>query len=76
MKTTFVLDDRVVERLKQEAARSNQTMSELVEAALRRWLDDRPAIKNLPKLPLFRSGGYLVDVSDRDALYERMERDA
>ncbi len=76
MKTTLVLADRVVERLKQEAARSNQTMSELVEAALRRWLDDRPAIKNLPKLPVFRGGGYLVDVSDREALYTVMEKDA
>jgi hypothetical protein len=75
MKTTFVLDDRVVERLRREAARSNRTMSELVEAAIRRLLDERPTIKDLPVLPTFRGGGYLVDVSDREALYSTMERD-
>lgn len=75
MKTTFVLDDRVVERLRREAARSNRTMSELVEAAIRRLLDERPTVKDLPELPRFRSGGYLVDISDREALYSTMERD-
>lgn len=75
MKTTFVLDDRVVERLRREAARSNRTMSELVEAAIRRLLDDRPALKDLPELPAFRGGGHLVDISDRDALYSAMERE-
>jgi len=75
LKTTFVLDDRVVHRLRNEAARSGQTMSELVEAAIRRLLDDRPAVKDLPGLPMFRGGGYLVDVSDREALYSTMEQD-
>jgi len=75
MKTTFVLDDRVVDRLRREAVRSGRTMSELVEAAIRRMLDDRAPIKDLPDLPTFRSGGYLVDVSDREALYSTMERE-
>jgi hypothetical protein len=75
MKTTFVLDDRVVERLRSEAARSGRTMSELVEAAIRRLLDERAPVKDLPDLPTFRSGGYLVDVSDREALYSTMERE-
>ncbi|MGH8923366.1 MAG: ribbon-helix-helix protein, CopG family [Acidimicrobiia bacterium] len=75
MKTTFVLDDRVVDRLRHEATRSGRTMSQLVEAAIRRLLDDRPAAKDLPELPTFRSGGYLVDISDREALYSTMERE-
>jgi Arc/MetJ-type ribon-helix-helix transcriptional regulator len=74
-KTTFVLDDWVVDQLRREAARSGRTMSEIVEAAIRRLLDDRTAPKDLPELPTFRSGGYLVDVSDRDALYSTMERE-
>jgi Ribbon-helix-helix protein, copG family len=74
-KTTFVLDDRVVDRLRREAVRSGRTMSEIVEAAIRRLLDDRTPSKDLPDLPTFRSGGYLVDVSDRDALYSTMERE-
>ena len=70
-----MLDDRVVERLRREAARSGRTMSELVEAAIRRMFDDRVPNKDLPELPTFRSGGYLVDVSDREALYSTMERE-
>jgi hypothetical protein len=73
MKTTFVLDDRVVARLRREAARTGRTMSELVEAALRRLLDDRPPGRELPELPTFRGGGLLVDISDRDALAAAME---
>lgn len=76
MKTTFVLDDRVVDRLKREAARSGRTMSEIVEAAIRRLLDERTPSMELPDLPMFRSGGYLVDISDRDALYPTMERES
>jgi len=74
-KTTFVLDERVIDRLRREAARSGRTMSEIVEAAIRRLLDDRTPPKDLPDLPTFRSG-YLVDVSDRDALYTTMERES
>lgn len=73
MKTTFVLDDGVVARLRREAARSGRTMSELVEAAIRRLLDEQPPKGDLPDLPTFRSGGYLVDVSDREALYSTMD---
>ena len=41
MKTTLVIDDQVMRRLKQEAARQKCTMSYLVEAALRLMLDAR-----------------------------------
>lgn len=74
MKTTLSIDDTVMRRLKSEAARRGETMSALVEAALRRLLDeesDPPG--DLKPLPRWSSGGLLVDVSDRDALYEAME---
>lgn len=35
MKTTLNIDDQVMKRLKEEAARRDRTMSELVEAGLR-----------------------------------------
>ena len=38
MKTTLNIDDGVMSRLKQEAARQGKTMSELVEIALRQLL--------------------------------------
>jgi hypothetical protein len=48
-------------------------MSELVESALRQLLQSRPEPVEVPPLPSFDSGGALVDVSDREALYQAME---
>jgi hypothetical protein len=73
MKTTLVIDDGVMARLKREAARSGRTMSELVETALRRFLQSRPEPGGLSPLPSFKSGGALVDIADREALYRAME---
>lgn len=75
MKTTLVIDDTVMQRLREEAARRGVTMSALVEAGLRRVLDERPGRADpLPPLPRWNSGGARVDVADRDALYELLER--
>jgi hypothetical protein len=74
MKTTLVIDDTVLKRLRREAARQGRTISELVEAALRQFLAQRPARRALPDLPTFDSGGAVVDVADREALYQVMDR--
>ena len=73
MKTTLNIDDTVMDRLRRESARSGRTMSELVETALRHLLQRRSAAPDLLPLPHFDSGGALVDVADRDALYRVME---
>jgi Ribbon-helix-helix protein, copG family len=73
MKTTLNLDDSVMARLKQEAARRGCTMSELMESALRRLLTEKGAAAPLPALPSFKTGGALVEIADRDALYQAME---
>ena len=73
MKTTLNIDDTVMAELKREAARQGRTMSEMVETALRLLLRSRPKRGALPDLPIFRSGGELVDIADRDALYQAME---
>jgi hypothetical protein len=73
MKTTLNIDDSVMRRLKQEAARRGCTMSEMVESALRRLLTAKGAPRPLPPLPAFKSGGSLVEIADRNALYEAME---
>jgi hypothetical protein len=73
MKTALTIDDQVMSRLKQEAPKQGRTMSELVEVALRRLVDERPSRKRLPRLPGFDGGGQLVDVADREALYGVME---
>jgi Arc/MetJ family transcription regulator len=73
-KTMLNIDDEVMRALKQEAARQGLTMSELVETALRRLLRPKRHEQNkLPPIPTFRGGEYLVDIADRDALYEAME---
>jgi hypothetical protein len=74
MKTTLNAADTVMASLRCEAARTGRTMSELVETALRQLLRRAPAAAELPPLPSFHSGGALVDVSDREALYRQMER--
>jgi hypothetical protein len=73
MKTTLNIDDTVMARLRRESARTGRTMSELVETALRRLFQSRPEAPELPRLPSFDSGGALVDIADRDALYRAME---
>lgn len=73
MKTTLNIDDTVMARLKREAVRTGRTMSELVETALRRLLDTREGQTPLAPLPVLRGGQALVDIADRDALYQAME---
>lgn len=77
MKTTLKIDDTVMQRLREEAARRGTTMSALVEAGLRRILYDSlptgSAADSLPPLPTWHGGEMLVDVSKRDELYRAME---
>ncbi|MBM4182943.1 MAG: ribbon-helix-helix protein, CopG family [Gemmatimonadetes bacterium] len=73
MKTTLVIEDSVMLRLKEESARTGKTMSELVEVALRRLLQEPGTAPPPAPLPSFDSGGALVDVADREALYGAME---
>lgn len=77
MKTTLNIDDTVMQRLREEAARRGTTMSELVEAGLRRVLGDEAVPgsprRSLAPLPRWRSGGARVDLADRDALYALMD---
>lgn len=73
VKTTLKIDDSVMARLKEEAARRGCTMSELVESSLRLLFQAEKTTTKLPQLPKFKSGGPLVDIADRDALYQAME---
>jgi hypothetical protein len=72
MKTTLNIDDTVMAELKREAVRQGRTMSELVETALRLSFQPSKNREDFAPLPMFRSGGTLVDVADRDALYQAM----
>ena len=71
MKTTLNIDDSVMQRLREESARRGTTMSALVEAALRRILDEKPGKpSDLPPLPRWHMGKPLVDISNREDLYQ------
>jgi hypothetical protein len=73
MKTTLNIDATVMAQLKREAARQGRTMSELVETALRLLLRAQRKRGKIAALPRFHGGGTLVDIADRDALYQAME---
>jgi hypothetical protein len=73
MKTTLVIDDGLMARLREEAVRQRRTMSELVEAALRRMLEEPPPVMDIEPFPEWDGGGAMVDLADRDALYQAME---
>lgn len=57
-------------KLRREAARSGRTMSDLVESALWTVLMSCRKREKLPHLPVFSSGGALLGIADRDALYQ------
>lgn len=59
--------------LKREAARQGRTMSELVETALRNLFRSQRKPSEIKPLPTFHGGGALVDIADREALYQAME---
>jgi len=73
MKTTLSIDETVMAELKREAARQGRTMSELVETALRNLFQSQRKTAEIGPLPTFHGGGALVDIADREALYQAME---
>ena len=71
-KTTLNIHPSVMARVRREAARRGCTISELVETALRLLLQAKPPARELPPLPTF-SSEELVDIANREALYDAME---
>ena len=78
-KTTINIEDAIMERLKEEAARRKTTMTALIEAGIRHVLAEGekpvPAGSELPPLPVANMGEPLVDIADREALYEVLDRE-
>lgn len=76
MKTILIIDDIVMAKVREEAARSGRTISEIVEAGLRLALapSSTRKAKKLPPLPAYTSGGMNVDITDREALYDFLDR--
>ena len=77
MKGTLNIADPVMEQLRREAARQNKTMSELVEAALHLLFHStrQAKKKKLRPPPTFHGGAPLIDVSNREQLYDLLDQD-
>ena len=79
MKITLNIDETLVRRLRGEVARRGTTMSALIEAGIRRVLTTHTPSNSqpdsLPPLPIWRSGGFRVDISNRKELYRIMDGD-
>jgi plasmid stability protein len=76
MRTTLIIDDAIFRRLKMLAAEQNRSLSEVTQEVLRRGLSQvRQTPRRTPvRLPSFSMGRPLVDVADRDQLYEVFDR--
>lgn len=76
MRTTLIIPDAVYRELKRRAAEAGKTISGLATELIRRGLSqEQPSAVELPPLPTFDLGPALVDVADRDALYDLFDRD-
>lgn len=76
MKTTLQFDDRLIREAKKRAAEEGDTLTGLVEKALRRYLHPPPTTATNFRLRLVTKKGRRVpgvSLDDRDALYELME---
>lgn len=75
MRTTLNLPDSLAEEAKERAAAEGRTFTSLVEEGLRMVLAT-PEEPDEPKpLPTFRGGRHLIDMEDKDALWEILDAD-
>lgn len=78
MRTTLNLDDRLMRDLKRRAAETGRTMTDLMEEALREHLARASAPladRDFRWTTVRGRGRPAVDLADRDALYDFMERE-
>ena len=76
MKTTLNFDDRLIREAKARAARDGETLTRLIERALRDYLRPvRGSVRDFRAKLLTKRGSALagVDLDDRGLLYERTD---
>ena len=79
MKTTLNFDDRLIRAAKARAAEDGESLTKLIERALRDYHETTRPVVPPYRLELLIKGGAPVegvDLDDRDKLYERMEEQA
>ena len=76
MKTTLNFDNRLIRAAKERAAREGETLTRLIERALRDYLQPPSNIARPFRAELLTKRGRPVagvNLDDRDMLYERMD---
>lgn len=76
MRTTIEIDDRLLAMAKRRALQNRTSLREVIESALRRSLMESGKRSERFRLEWKTVRGKClpgVDISDRDALYERMQ---
>ena len=76
MRTTLDLEDHLIKEAKRRAAETGQTLTSLIEAALRQLLEQegRPKKPYRFKWVIVKGGAQPgVDITDRDHLFDLME---
>jgi plasmid stability protein len=77
MRTTINLPDALAEAVKRRAAEQGRTFTSLVEEGLRTVLEAEPEPHAPTALPAYGepSGRFVVDLSDREALWSALDAD-
>ena len=77
MRTTIRIEEHILSEAKQYAHQNGQTLTSVIEEALRRMLADKKEIQNAPytKLTTVGGGGVRpsVDLDDTSSLYDLMD---
>ena len=76
MRTTLIIDDQLFRELKKRAAEEKRSLSEVTQEALRLGLARRQPVRRAKRVQLraYSMGKPLIDVADRNRLYEVLDR--
>ncbi|MEO6899428.1 MAG: type II toxin-antitoxin system VapB family antitoxin [Mycobacteriaceae bacterium] len=70
MRTTMNLPDGLVAQVRARAEASGRTVTSLVEEALRLLLEQKTVAVRYEPMPTDGGGGFLIDITDRDAVWD------
>lgn len=75
MRTTVTIDDGLLRRAKEQAARTGRTLGAVIDDALRVLLADRPRVGRRVELPSDGGSGLRpgVDLENKDALADLLD---
>jgi plasmid stability protein len=69
------LPESLLEAARERAAAEGRSVTSLMEKALRRLLEEQPTRTAPAKLPTWKGGRLLIDLEDKDALWEILDAD-